>query len=155
MIRIHLNLTLGAFHAIASAAGIMAAFLVERFRHAFSDIAALAKALGQDIAAALHGDRSMRAMHAVLARQRDQLKDAAQAVKGAVRGAMTRAYVGEATQAIAARIAPAKTAANGLFGQGPLPSKPVPDKGLAAAQRELAQAEAEATFKRIKDGLER
>ncbi|MFB3789407.1 MAG: hypothetical protein ACE15F_23855 [bacterium] len=40
-----------AFNAIGRVVGTTAAFLVERFRHAFSDVTALARALAQDVAA--------------------------------------------------------------------------------------------------------
>ncbi|MBS7758813.1 hypothetical protein, partial [Klebsiella pneumoniae] len=105
-IRTMVNGVIGAFNAVGSIVGITAAFMVERFRNAFSDIGELAKALGQDVAAAFSGDFSMQSLRAVLGRRLGEMSDFGKELAGTVRDAVTRDYVGEAAQAIAGRIRP-------------------------------------------------
>ncbi|EQB0462495.1 tape measure protein [Pseudomonas aeruginosa] len=153
-VRTMLNGVIGAFNAIGSVVGITAGFLVERFRHAFSDIGELAKALGQDVAAAFSGDFSMQALRAALGRQLGEARDFGQELARTVRDAVTRDYVGEVAQAIAGRIRSDKNQP-GVFGRPQPPAKPTPDKGVEAAKLELVQAQAEAEFKILKDALDR
>lgn len=153
-IRTMVNGVIGAFNAVGSVAGITAAFLVERFRNAFSDIGDLAQALGQDVAAAFSGDFSMQSLRAVLGRRLGEMRDFGKELAGTVRDAVTRDYVGEAAQAIAGRIRPEQTQA-GVFGRPQPPAKPAPDKGVEAAKLALVQAQAEAEFKILKDALDR
>lgn len=153
-IRTMVNGVIGAFNAVGSVAGITAAFLVERFRNAFSDIGDLAQALGQDVAAAFSGDFSMQSLRTVLGRRLDEMRDFGRELAGSVRDAVTRDYVGEAAQAIASRIRPDKNQP-GVFGRPQPPAKPTPDKGIEAAKLALVQAQAEAELKILKDALER
>ncbi|EPO8007953.1 tape measure protein [Pseudomonas aeruginosa] len=153
-IRTMINGVIGAFNAVGSVAGITAAFLVERFRNAFSDIGELAQALGQDVAAAFSGDFSMSSLRAALGRRLGEMRDFGKELAGTVRDAVTRDYVGEAAQAIAGRIRPEKTQP-GVFGRPQPPAKPTPDKGVEAANLALVQAHAEAELKILKDALER
>lgn len=153
-IRTMVNGVIGAFNAVGSIVGITAAFMVERFRHAFSDIGELAKALGQDVAAAFSGDFSMQSLRAVLGRRLGEMSDFGKELAGTVRDAVTRDYVGEAAQAIAGRIRPEQTQP-GVFGRPQPPAKPAPDKGVEAAKLALVQAQAEAEFKILKDALDR
>ncbi|MGU0713157.1 tape measure protein [Pseudomonas aeruginosa] len=153
-IRTMVNIVIGAFNAVGSAVGITAGFLVERFRNAFSDIGELAKALGQDVAAAFSGDFSMQALRAALGRQLGEVRDFGQELARTVRDAVTRDYVGEVAQAIAGRIRSDKNQP-GVFGRPQPPAKPTPDKGVEAAKHELVQAQAEAEFKILKDALDR
>ncbi|HGL5075195.1 TPA: tape measure protein [Burkholderia multivorans] len=153
-IRTMVNIVIGAFNAVGSVVGITAGFLVERFRHAFSDIGELAKALGQDVAAAFSGDFSMQALRAALSRQLGEVRDFGQELARTVRDAVTRDYVGEVAQAIAGRIRSDKSQP-GVFGRPQPPAKPTPDKGVEAAKLELVQAQAEAEFKILKDALDR
>ncbi|MCJ9707600.1 tape measure protein [Bordetella hinzii] len=153
-VRTMLNGVIGAFNAIDSVVGITAGFLVERFRHAFSDIGELAKALGQDVAAAFSGDFSTQALRAALGRQLGEVRDFGQELARTVRDAVTRDYVGEVAQAIAGRIRSDKNQP-GVFGRPQPPAKPTPDKGVEAAKLELVQAQAEAEFKILKDALDR
>lgn len=153
-IRTMVNGVIGAFNAVGSVAGIMAAFLVERFRNAFSDIGELAQALGQDVAAAFSGDFSMPSLRAVLGRRLGEMRDFGKELAGTVRDAVTRDYVGEAAQAIAGRIRPDKNQP-GVFGRPQSPAKPAPDKGVEAAKLALVQAQAEAELKVLKDALDR
>ena len=153
-IRTMVNGVIGAFNAVGSVAGITAAFLVERFRNAFSDIGELAQALGQDVAAAFSGDFSMQSLRAVLGRRLGEMRDFGKELATTVRDAVTRDYVGEAAQAIAGRIRPEQTQP-GVFGRPQPPAKPAPDKGVEAAKLALVQAQAEAEFKILKDALDR
>lgn len=153
-IRTMVNGVIGAFNAVGSVAGITAAFLVERFRNAFSDIGDLAQALGQDVAAAFSGDFSMQSLRAVLGRRLGEMRDFGKELAGTVRDAVTRDYVGEAAQAIAGRIRPEQTQP-GVFGRPQPPAKPAPDKGVEAAKLALVQAQAETEFKILKDALDR
>lgn len=153
-IRTMVNGVIGAFNAVGRVAGITAAFLVERFRNAFSDIGDLAHALGQDVAAAFSGDFSMQSLRAVLGRRLGEMRDFGKELAGTVRDAVTRDYVGEAAQAIAGRIRPEQTQP-GVFGRPQPPAKPAPDKGVEAAKLALVQAQAEAEFKILKDALDR
>lgn len=153
-IRTMVNGVIGAFNAVGSVAGITAAFLVERFRNAFSDIGDLAQALGQDVAAAFSGDFSMQSLRAVLGRRLGEMRDFGKELAGTVRDAVTRDYVGEAAQAIAGRIRPEQTQP-GVFGRPQPLAKPAPDKGVEAAKLALVQAQAEAEFKILKDALDR
>ncbi|MCJ9707538.1 tape measure protein [Bordetella hinzii] len=153
-IRTMVNGVIGAFNAVGSIVGITAAFMVERFRYAFSDIGELAKALGQDVAAAFSGDFSMQSLRAVLGRRLGEMSDFGKELAGTVRDAVTRDYVGEAAQAIAGRIRPEQTQP-GVFGRPQPPAKPAPDKGVEAAKLALVQAQAEAEFKILKDALDR
>lgn len=154
-IRTMVNTVIGAFNAVASVAGITASFLVERFRSAFSDIGALAKALGEDIAAAFSGDFSMSSLRMTLGKRLGEMRDFGQDLAGAVREAVTRDYVGEAAQAIARRVQP-ENAKPGVFGRAQPPTKPTTaDKGAAAAKLALVQAQAEAELKILKDALDR
>lgn len=153
-IRTMVNGVIGAFNAVGSVAGITAAFLVERFRNAFSDIGDLAQALGQDVAAAFSGDFSMQSLRAVLGRRLGEMRDFGEELAGTVRDAVTRDYVGEAAQAIAGRIRPEQTQP-GVFGRPQPPAKSAPDKGVEAAKLALVQAQAEAEFKILKDALDR
>lgn len=153
-IRTMVNGVIGAFNAVGSIVGITAAFMVERFRNAFSDIGELAKALGQDVAAAFSGDFSMQSLRAVLGRRLGEMSDFGKELAGTVRDAVTRDYVGEAAQAIAGRIRPEQTQP-GVFGRPQPPAKPAPDKGVEAAKLALVQAQAEAEFKILKDALDR
>ena len=153
-IRTMVNGVIGAFNAVGSVAGITAAFLVERFRNAFSDIGELAQALGQDVAAAFSGDFSMPSLRAVLGRRLGEMRDFGKELAGTVRDAVTRDYVGEAAQAIAGRIRPDKNQP-GVFGRPQSPAKPAPDKGVEAAKLALVQAQAEAELKVLKDALDR
>lgn len=153
-IRTMVNGVIGAFNAVGSVAGITAAFLVERFRNAFSNIGELAQALSQDVAAAFSGDFSMQSLRAVLGRRLGEMRDFGKELAGTVRDAFTRDYVGEAAQAIAGRIRPEQTQP-GVFGRPQPPAKPTPDKGVEAAKLALVQAQAEAEFKILKDALDR
>nr|WP_279196685.1 tape measure protein [Ralstonia mannitolilytica] len=153
-IRTMVNVVIGAFNAVGSVIGVTAAFMVERFRNAFSDIGELAKALGQDVAAAFSGDFSMQSLRAALSRQLGEVRDFGQELARTVRDAVTRDYVGEVAQAIAGRIRPEQTKP-GVFGRPQPPAKPTPDKGVEAAKLELVQAQAEAEFKILKDALDR
>ncbi|WP_342050616.1 MULTISPECIES: tape measure protein [unclassified Cupriavidus] len=153
-IRTMVNGVIGAFNAVGSVAGITAAFLVERFRNAFSDIGDLAQALGQDVAAAFSGDFSMQSLRAVLGRRLGEMRDFGKELAGTVRDAVTRDYVGEAAQAIAHRIRPEQNQP-GVFGRPQQPSKPTPDKAVEAANLALVEARAEAELKVLKDGLDR
>lgn len=153
-IRTMVNGVIGAFNAVGSVAGITAAFLVERFRNAFSNIGELAQALSQDVAAAFSGDFSMQSLRAVLGRRLGEMRDFGKELAGSVRDAVTRDYVGEAAQAIAGRIRPEQTQP-GVFGRPQPPTKPTPDKGIEAAKLALVQAQAEAEFKILKDALDR
>ncbi|OXH92963.1 tape measure domain-containing protein, partial [Burkholderia multivorans] len=141
--------------AVGSVVGTTAGFLVERFRHAFSDIGELAKALGQDVAAAFSGDFSMQSLRAALSRQLGEVRDFGQELARTVRDAVTRDYVGEVAQAIAGRIRSSDKNQPGVFGRPQPPAKPTPDKGVEAAKLELVQAQAEAEFKILKDALDR
>lgn len=154
-IRTMVNVVIGAFNAVGSVVGVTAAFMVERFRNAFSDIGELAKALGQDVAAAFSGDFSMQSLRAALGRQLGEVRDFGQELAGAVRDAVTRDYVGEVAQAIAGRIRSSDKNQPGVFGRPQPPAKPTPDKGVEAAKLELVQAQAEAEFKILKDALDR
>ena len=118
-VRAFVNGTLGAFNAVGSAVGVTTAFLVQRFRSAFSDIAALATALGRDIAAAFSGDFSLGNLRAAFARQMGEFRGFGQELASTVTDAFSRDYVGEVGQAIARRIRPE----------------------VAAAQNEVAKAE--------------
>ena len=153
-VRAMVNVVIGAFNAIGSVVGITAAFLVERFRNAFSDIGELAKALGQDVAAAFSGDFSVQALRAALGRQLGEVRDFGKELAGAVRDAVTRDYVGEAAQAIARRIRPEPTQP-GVFGRPQPQALSAPDKGGEAAKLALVQAQAETEFKLLKDALDR
>ncbi|TWG82990.1 tape measure domain-containing protein [Cupriavidus gilardii J11] len=153
-IRTMVNGVIGAFNAVGSVVGVTAAFMVERFRNAFSDIGELAKALGQDVAAAFSGDFSMQSLRAVLGRRLGEMRDFGKQLAGTVRDAVTRDYVGEAAQAIAGRIRPDKNQP-GVFGRPQPPAKPTPDKGVEAAKLALVQAQAEAELKILKDALDR
>ncbi|EPW2942121.1 tape measure protein [Pseudomonas aeruginosa] len=153
-IRAMVNGVIGAFNAVGSVAGITVAFLVERFRNAFSDIGELAKALGQDVAAAFSGDFSMQSLRAVLGRRLSEMRDFGEELAGTVRDAVTRDYVGDAAQAIAGRIRTEQTQP-GVFGRPQPPSKPTTDKGVEAANLALVQARAEAELKILKDALDR
>lgn len=153
-IRTMVNGVIGAFNAVGSVAGITAAFLVERFRNAFSDIGDLAQALGQDVAAAFSGDFSMQSLRAVLGRRLSEMRDFGKELAGTVRDAVTRDYVGEAAQAIARRIRPEQNQP-GVFGRPQQPSTPTPDKAVEAAKLALVEARAEAELKVLKDGLDR
>ncbi|WP_369692839.1 ATPase, T2SS/T4P/T4SS family [Azovibrio restrictus] len=153
-VRTMVNVVIGAFNAIGSVVGITAAFLVERFRNAFSDIGELAKALGQDVAAAFSGDFSMQSLRAALGRQLGEVRDFGKELAGAVRDAVTRDYVGEAAQAIARRIRPEPTQP-GVFGRPQPQALSAPDKGGEAAKLALVQAQAETEFKLLKDALDR
>jgi len=153
-IRTMVNGVIGAFNAVGSVAGITAAFLVERFRNAFSDIGDLAQALGQDVAAAFSGDFSMQSLRTVLGRRLGEMRDFGKELAGTVRDAVTRDYVGEAAQAIAGRIRPEQNQP-GVFGRPQQPSKPTPDKAVEAAKLALVEARAEAELKVLKDGLDR
>lgn len=153
-IRTLVNGVIGAFNAVGRVAGITAAFLVERFRNAFSDIGELAQALGQDVAAAFSGDFSMQSLRAVLGRRLGEMRDFGKELAGTMRDAVTRDYVGEAAQAIAGRIRPDKNQP-GVFGRPQPPAKPAPDKGVEAAKLALIQAQAEAELKILKDALDR
>src|SRR5690606_34618304 len=153
-VRTMVNVVIGAFNAIGSAIGITAAFLVERFRSAFSDIGDLAKALGQDVASAFSGDFSMQSLRAALGRQLGEVRDFGKELAGTVQGAFTRDYVGDTAQAIARRLRPAQTQPGG-FGRPQPQALSAPDKGGEAAKLALVQAQAEAEFKLLKDGLER
>lgn len=153
-IRTMVNGVIGAFNAVGSVAGITAAFLVERFRNAFSDIGDLAQALGQDVAAAFSGDFSMQSLRAVLGRRLDEMRDFGKELAGTVRDAVARDYVREAAQAIAGRIRPEQNQP-GVFGRPQQPSKPTPDKAVEAAKLALVEARAEAELKVLKDGLDR
>ncbi|WP_054075434.1 tape measure protein [Comamonas testosteroni] len=153
-IRTMVNGVIGAFNAVGSVTGITAAFLVERFRNAFSDIGELAQALGQDVAAAFGGDFSMQSLRTVLGRRLSEMRDFGKELAATVRDAVTRDYVGEAAQAIAGRIRPEQTQP-GVFGRPQPPAKPTPDKGVEAAKLALAQAQAEAELKILKDALDR
>lgn len=153
-IRTMVNGVIGAFNAVGSVAGITAAFLVERFRNAFSDIGDLAQALGQDVAASFSGDFSMQSLRAVLGRRLGEMRDFGKELAGTVRDAVTRDYVGEAAQAIARRIRPEQNQP-GVFGRPQQPSKPTPDKAVEAAKLALVEARAEAELKVLKDGLDR
>ncbi|UXZ83351.1 tape measure protein [Burkholderia multivorans] len=153
-IRTMVNGVISAFNAVGSVVGVTAAFMVERFRNAFSDIGELAKALGQDVAAAFSGDFSMQSLRAVLGRRLGEMRDFGKQLAGTVRDAVTRDYVGEAAQAIAGRIRPDKNQP-GVFGRPQPPAKPTPDKGVEAAKLALVQAQAEAELKILKDALDR
>ena len=122
-VRAFVNGTLGAFNAVGSAVGVTAAFLVQRFRSAFSDIADLAKALGRDIAAAFTGDFSLGNLRAAFARQVAQARDFGRELSGTVAEAMGRDYVGEAAEAL----------------RGAIARRIRPE--VAAAQNEVAKAE--------------
>jgi len=153
-VRTMVNGVIGAFNAIGSVVGITAGFLVERFRHAFSDIGELAKALGQDVAAAFSGDFSMTSLRTALSRQLGEVRDFGRELAGTVHEAFSRDYVGEAAQAIAGRIRPEQTQP-GVFGRPQQPAKPTPDKAVEAAKLALVEARAEAELKVLKDGLDR
>ncbi|EIU3852640.1 tape measure protein [Pseudomonas aeruginosa] len=153
-IRAMVNGVIGAFNAVGSVVGITAAFFVERFRNAFSDIGALAQALGQDVAAAFSGDFSMSSLRTVLGRRLEEMHDFGEALADTVRDAVTRDYVGEAAQAIAGRIR-AEQAQPGVFGRAQPPTPPAPGKGVQADKLALVRAQAEAEFKLLKDALER
>ncbi len=154
VIRTVVNAVIGAFNAVGSVGGVTAAFLVERFRNAFSDIGDLAQALGQDVAAAFSGDFSMQSLRTVLGRRLGEMRDFGKELQETMREAVTRDYVGEAAQAIAGRIRPEQNQP-GVFGRPQPPAKPTPDKGLEAAQLTLVQAKADAEFKILKDALDR
>ncbi|MEW6323747.1 MAG: tape measure domain-containing protein, partial [Acidobacteriota bacterium] len=117
-------------------------------------IGELAKALGQDVAAAFSGDFSMQALRAALGRQLGEVRDFGKELAGAVRDAVSRDYVGEAAQAIARRIRPESTQA-GVFGRPQPQALSAPDKAGEAAKLALVQAQAEAEFKLLKDALDR
>ena len=151
-IRAMVNGVIGAFNAVGSVVGITAAFFVERFRNAFSDIGALAQALGQDVAAAFSGDFSMSSLRTVLGRRLEEMHDFGEALADTVRDAVTRDYVGEAAQAIAGRIR-AEQAQPGVFGRAQPPTPPAPGKGVQADKLALVRAQAEAEFKLLKDAL--
>ncbi|MDZ7476789.1 tape measure protein [Stenotrophomonas pavanii] len=153
-IRAMVNGVIGAFNAVGSVAGITAAFFVERFRNAFSDIGALAQALGQDVAAAFSGDFSMSSLRTVLGRRLEEMHDFGEALADTVRDAVTRDYVGEAAQAIAGRIR-AEQEQPGVFGRAQPPTPPAPGKGAQADKLALVRAQAEAEFKLLKDALDR
>ena len=110
-VRAFVNGTIGAFNAVGSAVGVTTAFLVQRFRSAFSDIAALATALGRDIAAAFTGDFSLGNLRAAFARQMGEFRGFGQELASTVTDAFSRDYVGEVGQAIARRIRPEVAAA--------------------------------------------
>lgn len=153
-VRAMVNGVIGAFNAIGSVVGITAAFLVERFRNAFSDIGEMAKALGQDVVAAFSGDFSMQALRAALGRHLGVMRDFGDELAGAVRDAVTRDYVGEVTQAIARRIRPEQTKQD-VFGRPQPRALPAVDKAGEAANLALVRAQAEAEFRLLKDGLAR
>ena len=154
VIRAMINGVIGAFNAVGSVAGITAAFLVKRFRNAFSDIGELAQALGQDVAAAFSGDFSMQSLREVLGRRLGEMRDFGKELTATVREAVTRDYVGDAAQAIAGRIRTDQTQP-GVFGRPQPPAKPIADKGSEAANLALLQARSDAELKILKDALDR
>ncbi|WKB50855.1 tape measure protein [Eleftheria terrae] len=151
-LRALVNTGIGAFTAIGSVAARTAEFLVERFRTAFSDIGALTRALKQDIAAAFEGDFSMSAMKGEIDRNLQQMQSIGDELAGKVREAFDRDYVGEAAQAIAARIKPDPKKQD-IYADPPKPGPP-PPRG-AAARQALLKAQADAAFQLLKDSLER
>lgn len=157
-IRTLVNLTLGAFNAVGSAIGVTAAFALERFRSAFADIGDLAKALGEDIAAALRGDFSMRALRTALARQLGEVRDFGQELAATVREAITQDYVGEATEAltaaIASRIRPENTTP-GVFGRPQPGGATAAGVDTAGPRLALVKAQADAELKLLKEALNR
>ncbi|WKB50775.1 tape measure protein [Eleftheria terrae] len=152
-LRALVNTGIGAFTAIGSLAARTAEFLVERFKTAFSDIGALTRALKQDIAAAFEGDFSMRAMKGEIDRNLQQMQSVDDELAGKVREAFDRDYVGEAAQAIAARIRP-DSKKKDTFAEPPPKGTPPPPPGAAAWQA-LLKAQADAAFQLLKDSLER
>ncbi|WP_369602621.1 tape measure protein [Hahella sp. SMD15-11] len=149
-VRSFVNGIIGSFNAVGKVVGITAAFLVRRFKRAFSDIAALARALGRDIAAAFKGDFSLRHLKAALRAGRDEMRGFGKALGDAVKESLGRDYVGETARAIAARIR-SEQKRQRLFAR-PQP-KGAPSSEDNAARLKLAQAQSDAELRILKEGL--
>jgi len=94
-VRSFVNGIIGAFNAVGKVVGITAAFLVRRFKRAFSDIAALARALGRDIAVAFEGNFSLRHLKAALHAGRDEMRGFGKALGDALKESLGRECLGD------------------------------------------------------------
>jgi tape measure domain-containing protein len=151
-LRTLVNGIIGAFNAVGRVVGITAGFLVQRFKQAFSDIAALAGALGQDVAAAFTGDFSMANLKAALRAGMNEMRGYGEALGEAVQDALGRDYVGETAKAVAARIQ-AQREKPRIFARAQADGAGADDDGTARLQ--LAQAQSDAELRILKEGLQR
>lgn len=160
------NAIIGSFNAVGSVVGVVAGFMVERFRNAFADMGAVARALGRDIAAAFQGDFSMRHLRQQLLRGASEMRDLGLEIAATVRRAYGRDYVGEAAAAVARNIRPQAAGRTRVFAQAqPTASPgaaPAAKAGAPAASRpgadgaqQLAQAQAQAQAQLLRAALER
>jgi len=165
LLRTLVNFFIGNFHAIGSSAAVVARFMLERFRNAFSDMGAIARALGRDIAAAFRGDFSMQHLRDQMRRGVAQAHDLGEQIAAAVRQAYSRDYVGEAAANVARRIRP-RTERERVFAQEQPQNQPpqTPPAGstgadaapnLGAARLAQAQAQAQAQASLLTDALAR
>ncbi|BCO30113.1 hypothetical protein TspCOW1_02160 [Thiohalobacter sp. COW1] len=146
------NDIIGAFNAVGQVVGITAGFLVRRFSQAFADIGALARALGQDVAAAFQGDFSLSRLKATLRRGMDEMRGYGEALGEAVKESLGRNYVGEAARAVAARIKTEQQKER-LFAR-PQASGGGATEDDSKARLKLAQAQSDAELKILKEGLQ-
>ena len=150
-LRAMVNTVIGGFNAIGRAVGITAGFLVQRFTQAFADVAVLARALGQDVAAAFTGDFSMSNLKAALRSGVNEMRGYGEALGAAVQDALGRDYVGETVKAVAARIR-AQQENPRLFARPQATGTGADDN---QARLQLAQTQADAELRILKDNLQR
>ncbi|MEW8420127.1 MAG: tape measure protein [Candidatus Thiodiazotropha endolucinida] len=150
-LRAMVNTFIGGFNAIGQAVGITAGFLVQRFKQAFSDVAVLARALGKDVAAAFTGDFSMSNLKAALRSGVNEMRGYGEALGAAVQDALGRDYVGETAKAVAARIQ-AQQENPRLFARPQATGRGTEDN---QARLQLAQTQADAELRILKDNLQR
>ncbi|MCM2479208.1 tape measure protein [Serpentinimonas maccroryi] len=156
------NAIIGSFNAVGSVVGVVAGFMVERFRSAFADMGALARALGSDIAAAFRGDFSLRHLRQQLQRGANEMRNLGQEIAATVQRAYGRNYVGEAAAAVARNIRPEAAGRARVFAQAQPTADPATNAGAGTASRasadgaqQLAQAQAQAQAKLLRAALER
>ena len=165
LLRTLANFVIGNFHAMGSVAGLMASFMLERFRNAFSDMGAIVRALGRDIAAVFSGDFSMSHLREQLRRGMGEVRELGGQLAAAVRQAYSRDYVGEAAANVARNIRPEAAARERVFAQEQPQNQPpgTPPAGgggaaasnLDAARLAQAQAQAQAQASLLSDALAR
>ena len=151
-LRAMVNNIIGGLNAIGRVVGITAGFLVQRFKQAFSDVAALARALGQDVAAAFTGDFSMANLKAALRSGVNEMRGYGEALGEAVQDSLGRDYVGETAQAVAARIRSQQENTR-LFARPQATGRGAEDNTQARLQ--LVQTQADAELRILKDSLQR
>lgn len=169
LLRTLANFVIGNFHAMGSVASITTSFMLERFRNAFSDMGAIVRALGRDIAAAFRGDFSMQHLRDQMRRGVGEMREFGGQLAAAVRQAYSRDYVGEAAANVARRIRPEAAARERVFAQEQPQNQPpqTPPAGggggggraaasnLDAARLAQAQAQAQAQASLLSDALAR